>query len=87
MCLSQCGSTLDPLETPTVLDRQKKRTPVRVKPRGRRPKRPSTSIQQSTVDTSIPFGAWHFEYFTEYSTYIPCRQTVIGSPIVDSRAW
>eukprot|EP00976_Prorocentrum_cordatum_P078859 1183302-Prorocentrum_minimum.AAC.1 len=32
----------------------------------------------SSWATSIPFGARHFEYSTEYSTYIPCRQTAIG---------
>eukprot|EP00976_Prorocentrum_cordatum_P112476 1195538-Prorocentrum_minimum.AAC.3 len=59
---------------------------VEASPRSRRPKRPSTSIQQSTVvdldsrrpstvDTSIPFSAQCFEYSTECSTYIPCRQT------------
>eukprot|EP00976_Prorocentrum_cordatum_P059643 1175582-Prorocentrum_minimum.AAC.4 len=58
----------------------------RSKPRSRQPKRPSTSIQQSTVDTSVPFSAWHFEYSTEYSTYIPYRQTAIGWPTVDSGA-
>eukprot|EP00976_Prorocentrum_cordatum_P102687 1193165-Prorocentrum_minimum.AAC.1 len=57
------------------------------KPRSRRPKRPSTSIQQSTVDTSKPFSAQHFEYSVEYSMYIPCRQTAIGWPTVDSGAW
>eukprot|EP00976_Prorocentrum_cordatum_P082365 1184783-Prorocentrum_minimum.AAC.1 len=56
------------------------------KPRSRRPKRPSTSIQQSTVDTSIPFSARHFEHSVEYSTYIPCRQTAIGWPTLDSGA-
>eukprot|EP00976_Prorocentrum_cordatum_P075893 1182080-Prorocentrum_minimum.AAC.2 len=45
------------------------------------------SRQSSTVDTSIiPFSARHSEYSTEYSTYIPCRQTAIGWPIVDSGA-
>eukprot|EP00976_Prorocentrum_cordatum_P100676 1192322-Prorocentrum_minimum.AAC.4 len=29
-------------------------------------------LLSSTVDTSIPFSARHFEYSTEYSTYIPC---------------
>eukprot|EP00959_Pyramimonas_sp_CCMP1952_P177704 3714158-Pyramimonas_sp.AAC.1 len=38
------------------------------------------SQQSSTVDTNIPFSARHLEYFTEYSTYIPCRQTAIGWP-------
>eukprot|EP00959_Pyramimonas_sp_CCMP1952_P159386 3333450-Pyramimonas_sp.AAC.2 len=33
------------------------------------------SRQSSTVDTSIPFCARHFEHSTEYSTRIPCRQT------------
>eukprot|EP00976_Prorocentrum_cordatum_P055210 1113902-Prorocentrum_minimum.AAC.1 len=55
-------------------------------PESRRPKKPSTSIQLSTVDTGIPFRAWHFEYSTEYSTYIPCQQTAIGRPTVDSGA-
>eukprot|EP00959_Pyramimonas_sp_CCMP1952_P332822 6969398-Pyramimonas_sp.AAC.1 len=27
---------------------------------------------------SIPFRARHFEYSTEYSTYIPCRRTAVG---------
>ena len=58
------------------------------KPRSRRPKRPSTLIQQSiqlsTVDTSIPCSARHFEHSIEYSTYVPCRQTAIGWPTVDS---
>eukprot|EP00959_Pyramimonas_sp_CCMP1952_P442507 9263617-Pyramimonas_sp.AAC.1 len=40
----------------------------------------------STVDTSTPFGVRHFEYSVEYSTYIPCRQTAIGWPTVDSGA-
>eukprot|EP00976_Prorocentrum_cordatum_P092447 1188947-Prorocentrum_minimum.AAC.3 len=40
--------------------------------------------RSSTVDTSIPFSAWHFEYSAEYSTHIPCRQTAIGRPTVDS---
>ena len=44
------------------------------------------SRQSSTVDTSIPFSARHFEYSIEYSTYIPCRQTAIGWPTVDSGA-
>eukprot|EP00976_Prorocentrum_cordatum_P073073 1180952-Prorocentrum_minimum.AAC.11 len=44
------------------------------------------SQQSSTVDTNIPFSARHLEYFTEYSTYIPCRQTAIGWPTVDSGA-
>eukprot|EP00976_Prorocentrum_cordatum_P085439 1186093-Prorocentrum_minimum.AAC.2 len=35
----------------------------------------STVNLNSTVDTSIPFSARRFEYFIEYSTYIPCRQT------------
>eukprot|EP00959_Pyramimonas_sp_CCMP1952_P432282 9052718-Pyramimonas_sp.AAC.1 len=47
------------------------------KPRSRRPKRPST------VYTSIPFSAHHFEYSIEYSTYIPCRQTATW--LADSR--
>eukprot|EP00976_Prorocentrum_cordatum_P097375 1190964-Prorocentrum_minimum.AAC.3 len=38
------------------------------------------SRQSSTVDTSIPFSARHFDYSTECSTYIPCRQTAIGWP-------
>ena len=33
------------------------------------------SRQSSTVDTSIPFSARHFEYSVKYSAYIPCRQT------------
>eukprot|EP00976_Prorocentrum_cordatum_P094359 1189753-Prorocentrum_minimum.AAC.1 len=33
----------------------------------------NNSRQSSTVDTSMPFSARHFEYSTEYSTYIPCR--------------
>eukprot|EP00976_Prorocentrum_cordatum_P060893 1176083-Prorocentrum_minimum.AAC.2 len=37
----------------------------------------------STVDTSIPFSARRFEFSTEYSTYIPCRQTV--TCLADSR--
>eukprot|EP00976_Prorocentrum_cordatum_P093688 1189480-Prorocentrum_minimum.AAC.2 len=41
------------------------------------------SRQSSTVDTSTPFSARHFEYSTEYSTYIPCRQTAIGWPTVN----
>eukprot|EP00959_Pyramimonas_sp_CCMP1952_P323118 6761375-Pyramimonas_sp.AAC.1 len=56
------------------------------KPRSRRPKRPSTAIQLSTVDTSILFSAWHFEYSTECSTNIPCLKTAIGWPTVDSGA-
>eukprot|EP00976_Prorocentrum_cordatum_P104621 1193974-Prorocentrum_minimum.AAC.3 len=40
----------------------------------------------TVVDTSRPFSARHFEYSTEYSTYIPCRQTAIGWPTVDSGA-
>ena len=38
----------------------------------------STSIQQSTVDsTTLVYHSahTHFDYSTEYSTYIPCRQT------------
>eukprot|EP00976_Prorocentrum_cordatum_P099358 1191802-Prorocentrum_minimum.AAC.2 len=62
------------------------RSPLQTKPRSRWPKRPSTSIQQSTVDTSVPFSARHFEYSIDYSTYIPCRQAVIGRPTVDSGA-
>eukprot|EP00976_Prorocentrum_cordatum_P090918 1188312-Prorocentrum_minimum.AAC.1 len=45
------------------------------------------SRQSSTVNTSIPFSAWHFEYSTEYSTYIPCQRTAIGWPTDDSGAW
>eukprot|EP00959_Pyramimonas_sp_CCMP1952_P265466 5550897-Pyramimonas_sp.AAC.1 len=45
------------------------------------------SRQSSTVDTIIPFSARHFEYSIEYSTYVPCRQTAIGWPTVDSGAW
>eukprot|EP00959_Pyramimonas_sp_CCMP1952_P397867 8336346-Pyramimonas_sp.AAC.2 len=41
---------------------------------------------RATVDTSIPFSARHLEYFIEYSTYIPCRQTAFGWPIIDSAA-
>eukprot|EP00976_Prorocentrum_cordatum_P112451 1195532-Prorocentrum_minimum.AAC.10 len=34
------------------------------------------SRQSSTVDTSIlPFSVRRFEYSTEYSTYVPYRQT------------
>ena len=44
-----------------------------------------TQAPESTVDTSIPFSAWHFEYSVEYSTYISCRQTAIGWPTVDFR--
>eukprot|EP00959_Pyramimonas_sp_CCMP1952_P467843 9492265-Pyramimonas_sp.AAC.1 len=48
-------------------------------PRSRRPKKglrfQFNSRQSSTVDTSIPLSARHFEYSAEYSTYIPCRQT------------
>eukprot|EP00959_Pyramimonas_sp_CCMP1952_P311273 6514272-Pyramimonas_sp.AAC.1 len=43
--------------------------------------------KRSTVDTSIPFSARHFDYSTDYSTYIPCRQTAIGWPTVDSGGW
>eukprot|EP00976_Prorocentrum_cordatum_P090877 1188291-Prorocentrum_minimum.AAC.3 len=32
----------------------------------------------STVDTSIPFSARHFEYSVAYLTFIPCRQTAVG---------
>eukprot|EP00976_Prorocentrum_cordatum_P043937 888758-Prorocentrum_minimum.AAC.1 len=53
------------------------------KPRSQRPKRPSTSIQKSTVDISVPFSAQHFEYSTKYSTYILCRQ--IATWLADSR--
>eukprot|EP00976_Prorocentrum_cordatum_P096108 1190435-Prorocentrum_minimum.AAC.2 len=45
------------------------------------------SRQSSSVDTNTPFSARHFEYSIEYSTYIPCRQTAIGWPTVDSGAW
>eukprot|EP00976_Prorocentrum_cordatum_P099506 1191866-Prorocentrum_minimum.AAC.2 len=41
------------------------------------------SRQSSTVDTSIPFSAQHFEYSTGYSAYIPCRQT--ATCLADSR--
>eukprot|EP00959_Pyramimonas_sp_CCMP1952_P405171 8491850-Pyramimonas_sp.AAC.2 len=44
------------------------------------------SQQSSTVDTSRPFSARHFEYSIEYSTYIPYRQTAIGWLTVDSGA-
>eukprot|EP00976_Prorocentrum_cordatum_P098967 1191628-Prorocentrum_minimum.AAC.2 len=44
------------------------------------------SRQSSTVHTIFPFSARHFEHSTEYSTYIPCRQTAIGWPTVDSGA-
>eukprot|EP00959_Pyramimonas_sp_CCMP1952_P002843 58850-Pyramimonas_sp.AAC.1 len=43
--------------------------------------------RQSTVDTGIPLSARHFEYSTEYLTYIPCRQTAICWPTVKSGAW
>eukprot|EP00976_Prorocentrum_cordatum_P055601 1121850-Prorocentrum_minimum.AAC.1 len=41
------------------------------------------SRQSSTVETGIPFNARRFEYSTEYSTYIPCRQTATW--LADSR--
>eukprot|EP00959_Pyramimonas_sp_CCMP1952_P036882 771587-Pyramimonas_sp.AAC.1 len=41
----------------------------------------------TTVDTRIPFSAQRFEYSVECSAYIPCRQTAIGWPTVDSGAW
>eukprot|EP00959_Pyramimonas_sp_CCMP1952_P302666 6333206-Pyramimonas_sp.AAC.1 len=44
-------------------------------------------LQSSTVDTSIPFSARHFEYSIEHSMHIPCRQTAIGWPTVDFGAW
>eukprot|EP00976_Prorocentrum_cordatum_P062994 1176936-Prorocentrum_minimum.AAC.2 len=47
------------------------------------------SRQSSTVDTSIPFRARHFEYSTEYSTYIaifPADRLPHGWPKVESGA-
>eukprot|EP00959_Pyramimonas_sp_CCMP1952_P341671 7157005-Pyramimonas_sp.AAC.1 len=44
------------------------------------------SPPSSTVDTSTPFSARHFEYSVEHSTYIPCQQTAIGRPTVNSGA-
>eukprot|EP00959_Pyramimonas_sp_CCMP1952_P455282 9471326-Pyramimonas_sp.AAC.1 len=34
----------------------------------------------TTVNTGIPFSARHFEYSTEYLTYIPCQQTAKKNP-------
>eukprot|EP00976_Prorocentrum_cordatum_P080001 1183800-Prorocentrum_minimum.AAC.2 len=44
------------------------------------------SRQSSTVNTSTPSSAHHFEASTEFLTYIPCRRTAIGWPTVDSGA-
>eukprot|EP00959_Pyramimonas_sp_CCMP1952_P292931 6126696-Pyramimonas_sp.AAC.2 len=43
----------------------------------------NNSRQSLTIDTSKPFSARHFEYSTEYSMYIPCRQSATW--LADSR--
>eukprot|EP00959_Pyramimonas_sp_CCMP1952_P043518 910105-Pyramimonas_sp.AAC.1 len=67
--------------------------PRRGPPTGLAPHQPTEAFGfNSTVDsrrlwyTNIPFSARHFEYSIEYSTFIPCRRTAIGRPMVDSGA-